>query len=217
MSEQQAVQEVGEDNLAPAPEPAVEMRDLEQELEEQLAAATMDSLFTEDNQDFREGEVVQGRVVEVMEDRVLVDIGYKSEGTVNISEFSQPDLLEPGYEFDVFIDEPENEHGMPVLSKIKADRIKNWEIVQKIYEEDGIIEGVIARRVKGGLKVDIGIDAFMPASQLTFRPTGDLERYIGEKMEGQDHQADQAPPQRGGESAASCSKKQRAGEKEKPA
>jgi len=182
MSEQQAVQEIGEDNLAPAPEPAVEMHDLEQELEEQLAAATMDSLFTEDNQDFREGEVVVGRVVEVMDDRVLVDIGYKSEGTVNISEFSQPDLLEPGYQFDVFIDEPENEHGMPVLSKIKADRIKNWEIVQKIYEEDGIIEGVIARRVKGGLKVDIGIDAFMPASQLTFRPTGDLERYIGEKM-----------------------------------
>src|SRR5690606_11303216 len=78
--------------------------------------------------------------------------------------------------------EPENEAGMPSLSKQKADRIKNWELIQNIYEQDGIIEGVITRRVKGGLKVDIGIDAFMPASQLTFRPTGDLEKFIGQKM-----------------------------------
>lgn len=182
MSEEQAVRDSGAAALA-VPEPAAGMLDLERELEEQLAAATMDSLFLEQETNFREGEVVRGRIVEVMDDRVLVDIGYKSEGTVSIGEFSRPDDLKPGDEFDVFIDEPENENGMPVLSKIKADRIKNWEIVQKIYEEDGIIEGIIARRVKGGLKVDIGIDAFMPASQLTFRPTGDLERYIGQKME----------------------------------
>ena len=157
--------------------------DLEQELAQQLAQASMESLFDETVQNFKEGEVVPGTIVEIGDDRVLVDIGYKSEGVVQRSEFALPEALSEGDEFDFYIEEPENDAGMPILSKMKADRIKNWEKVQKIYEDDGVIEGVITRRVKGGLKVDIGIDAFMPASQLTFRPTGDLERYIGEKME----------------------------------
>lgn len=157
--------------------------DLERELEAQLAADTMESLFGENVTNFKEGEVVRGVVVEIGDDRVLVDIGYKSEGVITITEFSRPGDLKLGDAFDFYIDEPENEMGMPVLSKQKADRIKNWEHVQKIYEDDGVIEGIITRRVKGGLKVDIGIDAFMPASQLTFRPTGDLEKFIGQKME----------------------------------
>jgi small subunit ribosomal protein S1 len=157
--------------------------DLERELLEQLESMTMERLFEESPQDFKEGEVVRGRIVEINEDRVLVDIGYKSEGIVATNEFSIPEELKVGDEYDFYIDEPENEAGMPVLSKQKADRIKNWEVVQEIYDRDGIITGVITRRVKGGLKVDIGVDAFMPASQLTFRPTGDLEKFIGQKME----------------------------------
>ena len=159
------------------------LSELEKELEAELAAATMESLFGESVKNFNEGEVVQGKVMEIADDRVLVDIGYKSEGIVPTSEFLQPDKLAVGDIFDFYIEDPENEAGLPVLSKMKADRIKNWEKVQEIYEADGIIEGTIVRRVKGGLKVDIGIDAFMPASQLTFRPMGDLERYIGERME----------------------------------
>lgn len=161
----------------------IELDDLNQELEEQLAQESMGALLDQEVQNFKEGEVVRGKVVEIGDDRVLVDIGYKSEGVVDAVEFSQPEMLVVGNEFDFYIEEPENENGMPVLSKIKADRIKNWENIQKIYEEDGVIEGVITRRVKGGLKVDIGIDAFMPASQLTFRPTGDLEKFIGQRME----------------------------------
>lgn len=162
---------------------AIEMDDLERELEEQLALESMGALLDQVVQNFKEGEVVRGSVVEIGDDRILVDIGYKSEGVVDRAEFAQPEMLVVGNEFDFYIEEPENENGMPVLSKIKADRIKNWENIQKIYEEDGVIEGVITRRVKGGLKVDIGIDAFMPASQLTFRPTGDLEKFIGQRME----------------------------------
>jgi small subunit ribosomal protein S1 len=156
---------------------------LEQELERQLAEDDMGALLAQAVHNFKEGEVVRGSIVEIGEDRVLVDIGYKSEGVVAVSEFTQPSELVVGVEYDFYIDDPENDQGMPILSKMKADRIKNWEHIQKIYEEDGVIEGVITRRVKGGLKVDIGIDAFMPASQLTFRPTGDLERYIGQRME----------------------------------
>lgn len=154
-----------------------------EELEQQLRESSMDHLLNEADEGFKEGEVVRGRVVEIGSDRVLIDIGYKSEGVVARSEFSGQDSLEVGQEFDFCIENPEDETGMPVLSKTKADRIRNWEHVQKVYEENGVIEGVITRRVKGGLKVDIGIDAFMPASQLSFRPVGDLERFIGQKME----------------------------------
>jgi len=154
-----------------------------EELEQQLRESSMDSLLNEADEAFKEGEVVRGRVVEVGSDRVLVDIGYKSEGVVPRSEFAGLENLEIGQEFDFCIENPEDENGMPMLSKTKADRIRNWEHVQKVYEEDGVIEGVITRRVKGGLKVDIGIDAFMPASQLSFRPVGDLERFIGQKLE----------------------------------
>jgi small subunit ribosomal protein S1 len=146
--------------------------------EEELAG-----LYQASMEDFREGEVVKGRIVDATGDRILVDIGYKSEGAIERFEFSSPQDLKVGDTIDVYIEAPEDEQGMPVLSKIKADRIKNWAHIQEIYEKDGIISGKIVRRVKGGLKVDVGIDAFMPASQLTWRPTGDLDRYIGQTME----------------------------------
>ncbi len=149
----------------------------------ELSGEEVDALYTGTMQDFREGEVVRGTVVEIGSDRVIVDIGYKSEGAIPIYEFGSLDGVKIGDSFDVFIDEPEDEEGIPVLSKIKADRIKNWAHIQEIYEQDGVIKGKIVRRVKGGLKVDIGIDAFMPASQLTWRPTSDLDRYLGETLE----------------------------------
>lgn len=157
--------------------------DLEAELNEQLEASNMDALMNEAFQNFKEGEVVKGRIVNIAEDRIMVDIGYKSEGIVDAAEFSNPEDVYIGAAYDFYIEEPENDLGCPILSKIKADRIKNWEHVQEVYNNDGVIEGVVTRRVKGGLKVDIGVDAFMPASQLTFRPTGDLDKYIGERME----------------------------------
>ncbi len=150
---------------------------------EELSREEMEQLYAQTMQNFTEGEVVRGTVVEIAADRVLVDIGYKSEGVVPIDEFPDPDNVQVGEVFDVYIEQPEGEDGMPVLSKVKADRIKNWTHIQRVYEEDGVIQGKIVRRVKGGLKVDIGIDAFMPASQLTWRPSGDLERYLGETMD----------------------------------
>jgi small subunit ribosomal protein S1 len=143
----------------------------------------LEAIYNASLSPFKEGEVVQGSVVEVLDDFVLVDIGYKSEGAVALHEFYDPAQIQPGAIFDFFIEEPEDEDGMPILSKIKADKIKNWEHIQKIYEDDGVIEGRIVRRVKGGLKVDIGVDAFMPASQLTWRPTSDLDKFLGERME----------------------------------
>jgi small subunit ribosomal protein S1 len=149
----------------------------------QLSDEDLQALYDQSMQSFREGEVVRGRIVDIGPDFVLVDIGYKSEGAIPIGEFGNRDEIQVGDEFDVFIEEPEDENGMPILSKQKADKIKNWAHIQEVYEKDGVIEGRIVRRVKGGLKVDIGVDAFMPASQLTWRPTSDLEKFIGQSMD----------------------------------
>ncbi|MFA7692024.1 MAG: 30S ribosomal protein S1 [Candidatus Hydrogenedentales bacterium] len=178
IDEQQVIQpaRVAEEGVALPP-------DLEAELNEQLASDDMSALIEERVQNFKEGEVVPGRIVNITDDRILVDIGYKSEGIVEKSEFSETEEPVLHAEYDFYIEETENDLGAPILSKIKADRIKNWEHVQDVYNDEGIIEGIITRRVKGGLKVDIGVDAFMPAGQLSFRPTGDLDRYIGEKVE----------------------------------
>jgi small subunit ribosomal protein S1 len=156
---------------------------LEEEFGLDESMEDFETLYGESMQNFKEGEVVRGVVMEVDADRVLVDIGYKSEGIIPIDEFPNPNEVQVGDSFDVYIEEPEDDEGMPILSKLKADRIKNWAHIQEIYEQDGVIPGKIVRRVKGGLKVDIGIDAFMPASQLTWRPTGDLERYLGQTMD----------------------------------
>ncbi len=161
----------------------IAVADLDDEAFERMTQEELEQIYQESMQSFKEGEVVRGRVVDVMSDYVLVDIAYKSEGIIPVHEFNDPASIAVGDEFDVYIEEPEDEEGMPVLSKIKADKIKNWTHIQEVYEADGVIAGKIIRRVKGGLKVDIGIDAFMPASQLTWRPTSDLERFLGETMD----------------------------------
>jgi len=157
--------------------------DLPNEDEESFSIEQMEAFYDKSMASFKEGEVVRGRIVETTDDFVLVDIGYKSEGAIPIYEFPNPASIVICDEFDVYIEQPEDEDGMPVLSKTKADKIKNWAHIQEVYERDGVIEGRIVRRVKGGLKVDIGVDAFMPASQLTWRPTSDLDRFIGSTME----------------------------------
>jgi len=138
-------------------------------------------IYEDTLKNFIQGEVVRGRVVNVSEDKVIVDINYKSEGIIPRSEFPPNIEIHVDDEFDVFIEETEGEEGMPVLSKIKADRIKNWTKVQRAYDQDDVVEGKIVRRVKGGLKVDVsGLDAFLPASQIASRPVGDLDKFIGE-------------------------------------
>lgn len=124
----------------------------------------MEALYDQTMQNFKEGEVVRGRVVGITDDYVLVDIGYKSEGSIPIDEFPDRSAIEIGQEFDIFIEEPEDDDGLPVLSKIKADKIKNWTHIQKIYEDDGTIEGRIVRRVKGGLRWTSASMCSRPAS-----------------------------------------------------
>lgn len=135
-------------------------------------------------QDFNVGDIVNGTVVEVQQDYVLVDINYKSEGLIPINEFRIVDgvrNVKPGDKVEVLIDRIENENGMIGLSKNKADMMKAWTDISKAAENEEVIEGTVIAKVKGGLSVDIGVTAFLPGSQIDLRPVRNMDVYIGKK------------------------------------
>jgi small subunit ribosomal protein S1 len=132
----------------------------------------------------KEGQVVQGKVIEIRDDTVVIDIGHKSAGTVPKEEFGSTDAfsLKIGDQVDVFIDVFEDEDGELVLSKDKADLLKAWDRISVAYQNDELVEGKIIGRVKGGLSVDIGVKAFLPGSQVDLRPVRNLEKMLGQKF-----------------------------------
>src|SRR3954469_4661084 len=135
--------------------------------------------------ELKENEIVKGTVVQVTKDYAVVDIGYKSEGQVPIQEFG---LLEgkpnvkAGDKVDVLLESRENDTGIGVLSKEKADKMRIWDEISAACERDELVEGTIVGRVKGGLSVDIGVKAFLPGSQVDLRPIRNLDKLIGEKF-----------------------------------
>jgi len=149
-------------------------------------AADFENMFEASikERDFKVGDVVQGTVVEVQTDYVLVDINYKSEGLIPINEFRMVEgvrSVKPGDVVEVYIDRVENENGMVVLSKDKADMLRAWNDISRAAENEELIEGTIIAKVKGGLSVDIGVKAFLPGSQIDLRPVRNMDVYIGKK------------------------------------
>ena len=138
----------------------------------------MEKLFSE-VKEFTEGMLVKGRILEVRANEVLVDISYKSEGAISLSEFDNPDALKPGDEIEVLLESLEDDNGMVVLSYARAEQKKNWDHIVNICTEGGTIEGKIRGKVKGGLMVYIGVDAFLPASQIDVIPPRNLDEYLG--------------------------------------
>jgi small subunit ribosomal protein S1 len=139
-------------------------------------------LYEESLKTFQEGEVVRGRIVSIDKDFVMIDIGYKSEGRIPINEFLTPsgEVVAPTGEWiDVLIEKREDEEGDILLSKEKAAKILVWDEISRIYREDGVIEGKIVGKVKGGFSVDIGIPAFLPGSQVDLQPIRDMDHFIG--------------------------------------
>jgi small subunit ribosomal protein S1 len=136
------------------------------------------SLFESSLQELHVGDVVRGTVVQVNDDTVIVDVGYKSEGVIPIEEFRDEEGLlqvKVGDEIDVLFERRENESGLISLSKSKADRQRIWGSL----EEGSVIEGKITGRIKGGLTVDIGVSAFLPGSQVDIRPVRNLDKLLG--------------------------------------
>src|SRR5204863_383114 len=128
---------------------------------------------------FREGSIVKGRILEVRPREVLVDIGYKSEVVIPITEFDVVDSPEVGDEVDVLLERLENDEGMVVLSKEKAAYRQNWNKIVTVFQGDGLIKGKVKSVVKGGLMVNIGVEAFLPASQIDIVPPKDLQQFVG--------------------------------------
>ncbi|MFL6590992.1 MAG: 30S ribosomal protein S1 [Chthoniobacterales bacterium] len=133
--------------------------------------------------DFREGQIVKGHVLEVRPREVLVDIGYKSEGMIPLSEFDDMEDLQVGDEVEVLLCRLENEEGMVILSKERAAYKQNWEKIAKVFQEGGIIKGKVKAVVKGGLTVNIGVEAFLPGSQIDIVPPKDLNQFVGNTYE----------------------------------
>lgn len=147
-----------------------------------ISSEEMQRLYDETFKRVEQGGIVKGQVVTIEPNGVVVDIGYKSEGTVPIEEFSPKELksVKPGDVIEVFIEDREDAEGNIVLSKEKADRRKVWENIEEVYKKGTPISGKIIGKVKGGLNVDIGIKAFLPGSQIDVRPIKDLDRMVGQ-------------------------------------
>jgi len=165
--------------------------DLEEEsidlaINEALAGASeedLSKLYEESIKNFTPDSIIKGKVVRVLNNEVLVDIGYKSEGVVPIMEFGDSDTLQVGDQLEVLLETIEDESGLMILSKRKADRIRGWEKVIGTYKEGDTVTGKAIRKIKGGLLVDIGVPVFLPASQVSIRRSKDIAEYIDKELE----------------------------------
>ena len=142
------------------------------------------ALIDETAIDVREQDIVEGRVLRVDENYVVIDIGYKSDGIVPRDEFGDEEL-HPGDTVEVYLELKEDRDGQLVLSKEQADKVRRWQRVEEIYENEEVIEGTIIRRIKGGMIVELfdGMEAFLPGSQIDVRPVRDFESYLEKRME----------------------------------
>jgi len=149
-------------------------------------ASSFMELYEESLKTIQEGELVKGEIVQVGKEFVLVDIGYKSEGQIPIHEFIDADgniTARVGDKMDVLLEKREDDEGTIILSKEKAAKIKIWDEIKEIYEKGGTIKGKIVSRVKGGMSVDIGLQAFLPGSQIDLKPIKDFDSFIGTEQE----------------------------------
>jgi len=163
----------------------IDEKQLEQELSDALGAdgeAVLEQLVKDTGQ-HSPGQVLSGRIVNVIGNDVIVEVGLKSEGSVPTHEFTDSDVLDPGTIVEVFLEEVESDGGLVVLSKRKADRIRGWERIVKTSKEGDTVTGKVMRKIKGGLLVDIGVPAFLPASQVDIRRPREIGSYIGQDLE----------------------------------
>ena len=143
----------------------------------------MQELLGKTMKSFAEGSIVKGRVLQKRTNEVLIDIGYKSEGVISLSEFEDSEPLEVGSEVEVLLERLENDEGMVVLSKEKAAQKQNWEKIVQIFNNGGLISGKVKAVVKGGLMLNVGVEAFLPGSQVDIVAPKDLRVYEGKTLE----------------------------------
>ncbi len=144
--------------------------------------AELDALIDSKFREFKEGSIVNGTILDIRPQVVIVDVGYKSEGVIPASEF-EDDEIEEGDEVEVLLERLENDEGMIVLSKEKAAHKQNWDKIVKVFEDGGLVKGKVKSMVKGGLMVNVGVEAFLPGSQVDIIPPKDLNEFVGKIYE----------------------------------
>ena len=165
-------------------EVVVKLEDLEEETEYQdKEIKVLENLYNQTMRNITEGEIVNGRILNITNSDVIIDIGFKSEGMVPIEEFDNIDDFKPGDEVEVFLETLEGGDGQLSLSRRRADFIRIWEKLVEKHENDEIIPGTIVRRIKGGMVVNVmGVDAFLPGSQIDVKPIRDFDSFLGREM-----------------------------------
>jgi len=142
------------------------------------------NLYSESFRDVKEGELIKGKIVRIQGDSIIIDVGFKSEGTIPKNEFYEDQVIEVGDEIEVVLESIEDQEGNLVLSKQRADFLRIWEKVVSSFETGEILEGKIIKRIKGGMVVDLlGMEAFLPGSQIDVRPIRDFDAFVGQTME----------------------------------
>ncbi len=160
----------------------VQFQEIDAELFKNLLTQS-ESVPVEENSLMSPGSILKGRIVEITKDHVVVDVGLKSEGLVPIEEFSDPSQVYLDAEVEVLLDQAEDDNGQIVLSREKAERLRQWEYILEHCEEGSIVKGRVIRKVKGGLMVDIGMEAFLPGSQIDNKRIKNLDDYLGKTYE----------------------------------
>ena len=164
---------------------APEVSDIDEETIDQAEHARLLEMYVSSFRNIAEGEVIKGTVLKVSESEVVVDVGYKSEGIILISEFLDEHghvTVQPGDTVEVLLERTEDRDGHIVLSREKAEKMKIWDEVEKAYTERKIVIGRVIERIKGGLAVDIGVRAFLPGSQIDVRPVRNLDSLKGQEL-----------------------------------
>ncbi|MDO5469674.1 MAG: 30S ribosomal protein S1 [Akkermansia sp.] len=147
-----------------------------------MSISELEALINSKLPSFRPGDIVNGTILEIRPQVVLVDIGYKSEGVISISEFEDEEI-EVGDQIEVLLEKLENEEGLVVLSKEKAAHKQNWDKIVAVYKDGGLVKGKVKSVVKGGLMVNVGVEAFLPGSQVDIIPPKDLNEFVGNVYE----------------------------------
>ena len=147
-----------------------------------MSELTLAEMIAASFRELHEGSIVKGRILEIKPQVVLVDIGYKSEGAIPSNEFEDEDI-QVGDEIEVLLEKLENDEGMVVLSKEKAAYKQNWEKIASVFRDGGLVKGKVKSVVKGGLMVNVGVEAFLPGSQIDIIPPKDLNEYVGKVFE----------------------------------
>lgn len=158
---------------------------IEQEVQaslEGLDGAELEKSLDESVKDYSVNTILEGHVISVSNDEVMVDVGYKSEGAVARYEWEYGQTVAVGDVVEVLLEAVEDDSGLVQLSKRKADRIRNWERVVTRHQEGDVVTGTVVRKIKGGLLVDIGVPVFLPASQVDIRRPGEIADYIGTRL-----------------------------------